>query len=207
MREAKDIKKSYKFRFYPTEEQEEILIDTFGCVRFVYNRMLKIRQDLLYKEKKSIGYHESSALLTKLKKDSENLFLNYVSCIPLQQCLRHLQAAYSNFFYKRSRYPKFKKKNGVQSAEYTKNGFKFKKGGITLAEMSTPLNIRWSRILPKAAVITTITINKDSANRYFVSLLCDDTTAPKRKTSKTVVTLRRANKTFPPPEPDLPTPD
>lgn len=169
-----NIKRAYKFRFYPTIEQKEIFAQTFGCVRFAYNYMLKVRTDAYYIEKKRIDYHETSALLTILKKQPEYTWLNVVSAIPVQQSMRHLQTAFSNFFAKRANYPRFKSKSDKQSAEYTASAFKFVNGTLNLAKMKESLKIKWSRTLPKAARVTTVTVSKDCSGRYFVSLLCDD---------------------------------
>lgn len=169
-----EIKRAYKFRFYPTLEQKTILARTFGSARFAYNYMLKARTDAWFSEQRKVGYHETSGMLTALKKDPEYAWLNEVSCVPVQQALRHLQTAFSNFFARRSGYPAFHSKHGVQSAEYTCSAFKWEKNSLTLAKMKEPLNIRWSRTIPKAAKVTTVTISKDCAGRYFASLLCDD---------------------------------
>ena len=174
-----DIKRAYRFRFYPTPEQEVILAQTFGCARFAYNHMLRLRTDAWYNEQKRVGYHETSAALTLLKKQPEFAWLNEVSSVPVQQALRHLQTAFANFFAKRTAYPTFKRKDGKQSAEYTSSAFKWDGQTLKLAKMAEPLNIRWSRTLPKAAKLTTVTVSKDTAGRYFVSLLCDDAVAAK----------------------------
>ncbi len=174
-----DVKKAYKFRFYPTLEQEQILAKTFGCARFGYNYMLRIRTDAWYKEQKRVGYHDTSALLTELKKQPETIWLNEVSSVPVQQSLRHLQTAFGNFFAKRAKYPTFKSKHDKQAAEYTSSAFKWDGKALKLAKMDAPLNIRWSRTLPKAAKLTTVTVSKDAAGRYFVSMLCDDTVQAK----------------------------
>jgi putative transposase len=88
-------------------------------------------------------------MLTAWKKTEELAFLNDVSSVPLQQCLRHLQLAYTNFFAKRARYPRFKsKKKARASAEYTSSAFRFRDGKLTLAKMAGPLAIVWSRPLP-----------------------------------------------------------
>ena len=177
------IKRAYRFRFYPTPEQGETLARTFGCTRVVYNHMLRLRSDAWLNEHKSVGYHATSALLTQLKKEPDRLWLNEVSSVPLQQSLRHLQTAFNNFFAKRSQYPAFKSKWDKQSAEYTTSAFKWDGKALTLAKMAEPLAIVWSRTLPKAAKITTVTVSKDAAGRYFVSLLCDDAVSPKRQVS------------------------
>ena len=174
-----EIKRGYRFRFNPTPEQEQILAQTFGCARFAYNYMLRLRTDAWFKEQKRVGYHETSALLTELKKTPEHAWLNEVSSVPVQQALRHLQTAFNNFFAKRAAYPTFKRKDGPQSAEYTTSAFKWDGRALKLAKMDAPLAIRWSRQIPKAAKVTTVTVSKDSAGRYFVSLLCDDTVSQK----------------------------
>lgn len=104
----------------------------------------------------------------------------------MQQSLRHLQTAFSNFFAKRAKYPTFKSKHDKQAAEYTASAFKWDGKVLKLAKMDAPLNIRWSRTLPKAAKLTTATVSKDATGRYFVSLLCDDVVSPKPEVSAKV---------------------
>ena len=170
-----DIKRAYRFRLYPTPEQEQVLAQTFGCARFAYNHMLRLRTDAWFSRRERIGYHETSAALTQLKKDPEFAWLNEVSSVPVQQALRHLQTAFANFFAKRAKYPTFKRKDGQQSAEYTASAFKWDGKVLKLAKMNKPLDVRFSRTIPRAAKVTTITVSKDAAGRYFVSMLCDDT--------------------------------
>ena len=174
-----DVKRAYRFRCYPTPEQEVILARTFGCARFAYNHMLRLRTDAWFKEQKRIDYHATSAALTALKKQPEFVWLNEVSSVPVQQALRHLQTAFANFFAKRARYPSFKRKDGPQSAEYTTSAFKWDGKALKLAKMGTPLDVRFSRTIPRAAKVTTVTVSKDAAGRYFVSMLCDDAVEPK----------------------------
>ena len=174
-----DVKRAYRFRCYPTPEQEVILARTFGCARFAYNHMLRLRTDAWFKEQKRIDYHATSAALTALKKQPEFVWLNEVSSVPVQQALRHLQTAFGNFFAKRARYPSFKRKDGPQSAEYTTSAFKWDGKALKLAKMGTPLDVRFSRTIPRAAKVTTVTVSKDAAGRYFVSMLCDDTVSAK----------------------------
>jgi len=165
--------RAFKYRFYPTPEQETLLRRTMGCTRLVYNRALAVRTQAWYDEKKRVGYSDTSALLTEWKKQDDLQFLNEVSCVPLQQGLRHLQKAFSNFFEGRAKYPTFKKKRNGGSAEFTKSAFKFRNGQVFLAKCSEPLPIRWSRELPKGATPTTITVKLSPAGRWTVSLLVD----------------------------------
>ncbi|QSR36716.1 transposase [Marinobacterium iners] len=164
-------KRTYKYRFYPTPEQEQILSRTFGCVRFVYNSVLRWRTDAFYQQQLKVGYVEANAQLSRMKKDPELAFLGEVSSVPLQQCLRHQQTAFKNFFEGRAQYPTFKSKRHRQSAEFTRSAFKYRDGKLYLAKSKTPLDIRWSRELPGAP--STVTVSKDAAGRYFVSCLCE----------------------------------
>jgi putative transposase len=165
--------RAFKYRFYPTPEQETLLRRTIGCTRLVYNRALAARTEAWYDEKKRIGYVESSAMLTTWKKEDELSFLNDVSCVPLQQGLRHLQKAFGNFWAGRAKYPTFKKKRNGGSAEFTKSAFKFKDGQVFIAKSAEPLPIVWSRNLPDGAEPSTMTVKLSPAGRWTVSLLVD----------------------------------
>jgi putative transposase len=173
-----EIKRAYRFRCYPTPEQQVVLARVFGCTRFVYNHMLRLRTDAWFQRQERVGYHETSAALTALKKQPELAWLNEVSSVPLQQALRHLQTAFTNFFAKRAKYPAFKSKHDRQAAEYTTSAFKWDGFALTLAKMDAPLPIRFSRMVPRAAKVTTVTVSRDAAGRYFVSMLCDDAVQP-----------------------------
>lgn len=155
-----------------------MLSRTFGCARYVYNWALRLRTDAYYQDKQRIGYHATSAALTKLKQQEDHAWLNEVSCVPPQQALRHLDKAFRNFFEGRAKYPTFKKKQGEQSAEYTTSAFKWDGKQLALAKMETPLDIHWSRPLPQGCKPTTVTVRKDTANRYFVSLLVEEEITP-----------------------------
>lgn len=173
---TRHVKRAFKYRFYPTPAQAEELARTFGCVRKVYNMALAARTEAWTGRQERITYNATSAMLTGWKKTEELAYLNEVSSVPLQQTLRHLQRAFTNFFAKRAAYPRFKsKKNSRASAEYTRSAFKFRDGRLYLAKIADPLNIVWSRPVPEGAVPTTVTVSRDAAGRWFVSLLCQDT--------------------------------
>lgn len=167
------MQKAFKYRFYPTPEQETLLRRTMGCTRLVYNRALAARTEAWYNDKQRVGYKETSAMLTLWKKEEDLQFLNEVSCVPLQQGLRHLQKAFSGFFEGRAKYPNFKKKHNGGSAEFTKSAFKFKDGQVYFAKSVEPLPIRWSRELPKDADPSTVTVKLSPSGRWTVLLLVD----------------------------------
>ncbi|MGW5974787.1 RNA-guided endonuclease InsQ/TnpB family protein [Streptomyces sp. NPDC055186] len=184
---ARQVKRAFKYRFYPTDEQTAELSRTFGCVRLVYNKALEERTRAWYGQQRRISYVQSSAALTEWKKTGELAFLAEVSSVPLQQALRHLQTAFANFFAKRAKYPRYKsRKKSRASAEYTRSAFAWRDGKLTLAKMTEPLDIRWSRPLPQGAEPTTVTVSRDSAGRWFVSMLVEDTIAPAPATGAVV---------------------
>jgi putative transposase len=173
-------KRAYRYRCYPTTAQAAVLARTFGCARFVYNWALRMRTDAYYERQERIGYHETSAALTQLKQQSETTWLNEVSSVPIQQAVRHLETAFRNFFAGRAKYPAFHKKHSKQSATYASTAFRWdaEARALTLAKMDSPLHIHWSRPLPDGAQPTTVTVSRDTAGRYFVSILLAEEIAP-----------------------------
>ncbi|MCX4431443.1 RNA-guided endonuclease InsQ/TnpB family protein [Streptomyces mirabilis] len=169
------VKRTFKYRFYPTDAQAAELSRTFGCVRKVYNMALAARTQAWVTRQERVNYNQTSAMLTAWKKTEELAYLNEVSSVPLQQALRHLQTAFTHFFGKRAKYPRFKsRKKSRRSAEYTTSAFRFRDGELRLAKMSEPLRIAWSRPLPEGVSPSMATVSQDAAGRWFVSLLCDD---------------------------------
>jgi putative transposase len=79
-----------------------------------------------------------------MKKDPDLAFLNEVSCVPLQQALRHQHQAYSAFFARRARYLRFKTRRSRQSAHYTRSAFTMRGGQLRLAKMAAPVRFVWS---------------------------------------------------------------
>jgi putative transposase len=79
-----------------------------------------------------------------MKKDPDLAFLNEVSCVPLQQALRHQHQAYSAFFARRARYPRFKTRRSRQSAHYTRSAFTMRGGQLRLAKMAALVRFVWS---------------------------------------------------------------
>ena len=112
---------------------------TFGCVRVVWNRTLAARRERYAAEGKNTSYAETDRALTAMKKDPGLAFLSEVSSVPLQQALRHQHKAFSAYFAKRARYPRFKSRTGRQSAHYTRSAFAMRDGELRLAKTSTPL--------------------------------------------------------------------
>ena len=104
------MNKGVKFRAYPNKEQQNLINQTFGCCRLIYNKGLAMRNDA-YIDGQKIGYNQTSAMLTELKRSDDFAFLKAVDSIALQQSLRDLDRGFKNFFEKRAKHPRFKSKH------------------------------------------------------------------------------------------------
>src|SRR6266702_2027893 len=127
------MRTAYKCRAYPALEQVSVLNRTFGCVRVVWNRTLAWRHARYQGEQVKTNFTQANAYLTAMKATEDLGWLNEVPSVPLQQAIRHQQVAFSNFFAGRARYPRYKSRNGRQSAEYTRSGFRYRDGRLFLA--------------------------------------------------------------------------
>lgn len=184
---GKVVRRAYKYRFYPTPEQAEQLNRTFGCVRYVYNRALAERHRAWTQEQRRVTHAETDRMLTGWKREAETAWLAEPSKGPLQASLRNLQSAFDKFWRKQNRYPTFKKKGKSRdSATYYRNCFTFRDGKLKLAKQVAPLDIRWSRPLPDGADPSQVTVSRDAAGRWFVSLLVEETITPHASTDAAV---------------------
>jgi putative transposase len=82
---ATHVKRSFKYRFYPSDVQAAELSRTFGCVREVHNMALAARTQAWTLRQEQVGYNATSAMLTAWKRTGEPAYLNEVSSVPLQQ--------------------------------------------------------------------------------------------------------------------------
>ena len=179
--------KAYKFRIYPTEEQEIFFAKTFGCVRKVYNLMLNDRKKA-YEEVKNDS-SKKMTFPTPAKYKKEFPFLKEVDSLALANAQLHLDKAYKNFFRDKSvGFPRFKsKKNPVQS--YTTNN---QKGTIALIDskfiklpkLKSLVRIKLHR-QPKG-MIKSATISRHSSGKYYISLLCKEEISELPKTNSAI---------------------
>jgi len=184
-----DVRTAYKVRAYPDPEQARMLARTFGCVRVVWNRTLADRQRRYTTDQRSTSYRETDAALTGWKRDPDLAWLSEVSSVPLQQSLRHQHGAFVAFWGKRARYPRFKSRNGRQSAHYTRSGFRMKPDGLWLAKMAGPLRVVWSWPDVDLGSLdpTMVVVSREPDGRWFVSFAVDIADpAPQLSTGETV---------------------
>lgn len=179
--------KAYKFRIYPTEEQETFFAKSFGCVRKVYNLMLDDRMKAYKETRKDSSKKMSFPTPAKYKQDFP--FLKEVDSLALANAQLNLDKAYKNFFRDKSvGFPRFKsKKNPVQS--YTTNN---QNGTIALIDnkfvklpkLKSLVKITLHR-QPKG-LIKSATISPHSSGKYYISLLCKEEIAELPKTNSAI---------------------
>lgn len=178
---------AYKYRCYPMEDQRQFLAKTFGCARYVWNWALEHRTNAYHEEGESLGFAAMCKRLTKLKQDEDHKWLKEPSSVVLQQSLRNQERAFDAFFDGRNGYPSFKRKHDHQSARHTKAAFSYdaETQTLSLAKMlGDSLDVRWSRDVRGEP--TSVTITKDPAGRYFVSISFKAPVQDLPKTGKTV---------------------
>ncbi len=183
------VRTAYRCRAYPDTDQQQVLNRTFGCVRVVWNRTLAARHTRWQTDRTSTSYAETDAALTLMKKDPDLAFLGEVSSVPLQQALRHQHQAFTAFFGKRARYPRFKSRRGRQAAHYTRSAFTLRGGQLRLAKTAGPLRFTWSwpDLDLTALNPTMVIISREPDDRWYVTFTTDtDTPEPLKKTGHAV---------------------
>jgi putative transposase len=155
------MKARCRYRVYPKPAQISALNQLFGCVRVVWNDALNFCNQSYRDGVKYPGESElQKQFITAAKKTEQREWLSQVSNIPLQQSIRDLGVAYSNFFKsctgkrkgKKVKPPKFKKRSNAQSCRFRVGGFKVNEQTVYLAKIGK-LKIEWSRSLPADGVI------------------------------------------------------
>lgn len=162
------MQKGIKFRIYPNREQQNLINQTLGCCRLIYNKGLAMRNEA-YENGNKIGYAQTSAMLTELKKCEDFAFLKVVDSIALQQSLRDLARGFVNFFQKRAAHPIFKSKhNRHQSYRTINQGDNIRIAGkyLKLPKLGY-VKVRQSMEIGK---IHNVTIEHTPTGKYFAVL-------------------------------------
>jgi putative transposase len=181
--------KSFKIRIYPNSIQEQQINNNIGSARFVFNHFLNMKIEK-YKTKESLSYNNCSSELTKLKKLEDYVWLKQSDSTSLQQSLKDLDIAYSNFFKglkktKQVGFPKFKSKHKAKlsyritmSINIVNNNIKLPKLGLIKSNHSFDLT--------QITKINNATVSKSRSGKYFVSLSCEVDVKVKHSTNKQV---------------------
>lgn len=166
--------KAYKFRIYPNAEQKVLFAKTFGCVRLVYNHWLDKRIKQYETDKTMIGYTACANEMTTLKKTEEYVFLQEVDSMSLQQSLKHLDAAFQNFFKNpKTGFPKFKSKK-TNRHSYTTNCVN---GNIRIADNRIKLpkvgfvKMKQHRRIPDDYKLKSVTVSQTPSGKHYASIL------------------------------------
>lgn len=182
--------KAYKFRLYPTQEQKQLLAKTFGCVRFVYNKMLAERKEIYEQFKDDKEALKKQKLPTPAKYKGEYPWLKEVDSLALANAQLNLQSAYQNFFSGRAEFPKFKSRKARQS--YTTNvvngNMLLLDGYIKLPKLKLG-KIKQHREIPLHHTIKSCTISRTKTGKYYVSILTEYEQQPVQKEVQAVVGL------------------
>lgn len=163
------IQKGFKFRIYPNQKQKEFLMKSFGCSRFVYNWGLALKNKEYTQTKKSSNYYELNKKLPELKKENE--WLNKIYSQTIQSSLRNLDNAFTRFFKKQGKYPRFKSKNKNDFSFQIPQGAKILNNKLFIPKVKDGITIRLSRKIN--GKIKTTTISKNPAEQYFVTFLIE----------------------------------
>lgn len=178
------VNKAYKFRIYPTKEQEILIAKTFGCCRFVFNYFLAKWNEAYKETGKGLSYGVCSSELPNLKKEFP--WLKEVDSIAIQSSVKNLADAYSRFFKKQNDAPRFKsKRNNVQSytTKHTNGNIAMDGNKMKLPKLGL---VRFAKSREVEGRILSATIRRNPSGKYFVSILVETDVQPFPKTNREV---------------------
>ena len=173
--------KTYKFRIYPTAEQEIFLAKHFGCTRFVYNHFLNERKEQYQKDKKSDNYYAQAKSLTEIKKREETEWLKEVNSQTLQFALRALDTAFLNFFRGNAQFPKFKSRKHKNTFTIPQFG-SISDGLLHIPKFKNGIKIKSHRDI--VGKIGKMSISKTPTGKYYVSVFTEQVIDEIPKTGK-----------------------
>ena len=196
------VEYSYKFRLYPNREQENLILRTFGCCRFVFNHYLALRKENYEQTGKTLNYYACAKDMTTLKRQEETLWLKEVDATALQSSLRDLDDAYQHFFRRVKKgekpgYPQFK------SRHHHKQSYKSKCVGSNIRVLEDAVQlpklgkVKCRISQPVRGRILSATVSRSASGKYYVALCCRlEENIPKLPSTGAVVGLDVGIKSF-----------
>ncbi|GAA2300660.1 hypothetical protein GCM10009853_066310 [Glycomyces scopariae] len=168
------VKRGYEYAFEPDDQQRRNLEETLEAVRAVYNWSLSVFQREWRAKGEKISYAEISARLTKWKDQAPNRWVKAYSSVPLQQIARQLHTEYHAFLNGRSREPAPKEHGEQEQLVYSRAGYYLKGREVKLAKHKAPLDIMWGLERPSRDDITSITVIRESVERWRLWIVAEE---------------------------------
>ncbi len=163
--------KAVKVRLYPTPAQQHALACQFGAVRWVYNHALEWRCTAWRERQENVTLRMTLDQLVELKRQPETVWLRDADSQALQQAMRHLDDAFTRFFRKQSRYPRFKRRFGKQSMAYPQRVNVVEGNRLYLPKVGGVKAVLHRELV---GTIKTVTVSRSPSGKYYASILCDD---------------------------------
>ena len=160
--------KAYKYRIYPNKEQEELIHKTFGCTRFVFNKILGKAKEIYEVEKKN-------KIITPANLKKEFEFLKEVDSLALANAQLNVKTSFTNFFKKRAKFPKFKSKRNSRKSYTTNNvnnSIRIENNKLKLPKLGY-IKIKLHREIPKEHKLKAVTVSREPNGAYYVSILTE----------------------------------
>lgn len=159
---------AFRYRIYPIEEQQILIGKTFGCTRFVYNKILSRAKEIYELEGKN-------QIITPASLKSEFEFLKEVDSLSLANVQLNVKTAFTNFFQKISDFPKFKSKRTARRSYTTNcvnNSIRVESKSIRLPKLGS-VKAKLHRDIPPSHKIKSATISQDPTGTYYISILTE----------------------------------
>lgn len=168
--------KAYKYKIKPNTQQQELLSKFFGCVRYIYNWGLNAKTSAYKENGKAINYLQLAKELTALKQTEECSWLNECTTEALQQSLRSLDNAFTAFFRKKAKYPRFKsKKRTKDSVKFIKSvHFDFENWTVKLPKLGKVALCENRTFDQSTCKQGTCTVSRDHCGAYWCVITVDD---------------------------------
>ena len=176
--------KTFKYRIYPNKDTQIELNKWFGQSRFVWNYYLNKRTNTYKETKKSLSYNKIAKDLTQLKKEEDTSWLKECPSQALQQTLMFLDSTFKDFFSRGKGYPKFKKRGISTDSLHFPQGFRIKNNKLYIPKIKDGIKVKFHR--PIKGSIRNITVTRNKANQYFVSILTNYSPKHKPKIEKEI---------------------
>jgi len=172
------LKKTFKYRLYPTEKQEKSLHASLDACRWAYNKTLEVRKKAWEEEQKSLSLYDTSNLLVQWKKDKTDLTNAFSQC--LQNAQLRVDLAFKAFFRRvkvgeKPGYPRFRGFDRYDSFTFPQNGFSLIDNKLKLSKIGS-VKIKKHRNIK--GTIKTLTIRRTTTGKWYASFSCEVETEP-----------------------------